>query len=42
MLVTMGAVAVTFTIAWLIGFITGHARGMVEAYEAEMEGNNAE
>lgn len=32
---------VTFVVAWIIGFISGHSRGKVEAYE-ELHGGEGD
>jgi len=43
-LLIVGMVVGTFIVAWLIGFISGHSRGKVEAYEEfhGVGGNDAE
>jgi len=36
-IVIVAACVVTFVVGWILGLVSGHSRGKLEAYEEELE-----
>ena len=36
-LLLYGGIAAVFVVGWIIGFISGHSRGKMEAYQEQFE-----